>query len=110
MTPMASRLVGRIARRPSLPLTARDVDDLAMLRTSPELRLALASLCPDEIRTGEVTESALLHAVWATGMAAVREKAEAAGYAALAASMTTAETAENQAFARRRVPQWVHEE
>lgn len=99
---MPSRNQGRVVRRPSLPLTERDVDDLQALQSSEELRLALEELSPDGLRAGKLSESALLHAIWTTGMAAIREKAEIVGYQALAASMTETEVAENRASARRR--------
>ncbi|MDO8730984.1 MAG: hypothetical protein Q7L55_00175 [Actinomycetota bacterium] len=107
---MASQIHGRIVRRPSFPLTNRDVDDLQELQTSEELRLALEELSPDGLRTGKLSESALLHAIWTTGMAAVREKAEMVGYQALAASMTATEIAQNRAWAQRRAPYWADEQ
>ncbi|MDP2012834.1 MAG: hypothetical protein Q8L05_01275 [Actinomycetota bacterium] len=106
---MVSRTHGRIVRRPSLPLNERDIDDLQALQASEELRQALAELSPDHFRSGPVSESALLHAIWATGMSAIREHAEILGYQALAASMTVTEIAANRAAARRRTPYWADE-
>lgn len=107
---MAARIQGRVVRRSSLPLTDRDVSDIEALQASDELRLALEELSPDQLRSGHVSESALLHAIWTTGMSAIRERAEIVGYQALAASMTEAEIAENRAWARRRAPYWADEE
>lgn len=97
-------------RRPSLPLTENDVRDIEALQDSEELRQALQELSPDQMRSGNVSESALLHAIWTTGMSAIRERAEVVGYQALAASMTAAEIAENRASARRRSPNWADEQ
>lgn len=82
---MSTRTQGRIVRRPSLPLNERDVEDLQTLQSSEDLRLALEVLSPDGLRAGKLSESALLHAIWTTGMAAIREQAEAAGYLGIGA-------------------------
>ena len=97
-------------RRPSLPLTDNDVRNIEALQESEELRQALQELSPDQLRSGQVSESALLHAIWTTGMSAVQERAEIMGYQALAASMTEAEIAENRAWAKRRAPYWADEQ
>lgn len=89
-------------RRSPLPLTDDDLADLARLRTAGPERDALAQLAPDELPDGQLTESALLHAVFEAGLRAIREAAEEQGYAELAASESTAEAAEHRSILRRR--------
>ncbi len=109
MLHMATRLNQRAVRRSPLPLTERDLADLAKLRVEGPYRAALAHLASGELPEGELTESALLHAVFSAGLRAVREAAEEHSYAADAASYR-AEDAERRAIARRRSPTWADED
>jgi hypothetical protein len=95
-------------RRPSLPLTQKDEDDLAMVRGSELYREALARLS-GESTIIELTESAFLHAVLVAGIQAVRMSSEEAGYAILAAERA-GNADQRRAVARRRPPSWAAEE
>lgn len=107
MLGMARRLREPAQDRKPLPLTSRDLEDLERLRSPGPERTALADLggTPAE---GDVTESMLLHAVFAVGLRVVREAAEAQAYAE--AAQDRRETAdEDRAIARRRRPSWADE-
>jgi len=94
---MNLRLGDRVTRRTALSLTDRDEADLARLRESP----AREHLGLPE---GNVSESALLHAVFAAGIRALEDAEEEAGYAELA--VIEAATADiDRAVARRRRPE-----
>lgn len=98
-----------VVRRPSLPLTARDEAELSVLRSSPAHRRALASLAPNGPSADhDVTEGALLHAIFEAGLAAVRESAIEQGYAALAEEYAR-NTTERRRLARRRKPSWTED-
>ena len=73
-----------VARRASLPLTDRDLADLARLREpdGPWLRRLRAHAGEDKLGS----EAQILHAVWVVGMDRLREEVLDEGYAALAAS------------------------
>src|SRR5690348_12282129 len=103
------RFQAGVVRRPSLPLTEQDERDLKRLRESELHREALARLSGTPEVTTAVSESALLHAVFEAGLAAVREASEEAGYAQLAVEMDL-EAKHRRADARRRRPSWAHEE
>ena len=107
---MASRMNQRPVRRSPLPLTERDIADLERLRTPGPTREALARVLPGELPEGDVTESALLHAVFKAGLRAIRETAEELSYAADAAGETAAEAAEHRRILRRRRPSWADED
>ena len=64
-------------KRQSVTLSARDLADLAMIRTSPEAQRAVGA-------TAGMSEAALLHALLAHSLRQAREAAEEAGYAAYA--------------------------
>jgi hypothetical protein len=107
---MATRMNEPAVRRPSLPLTDRDVADLDRIRSSPSDRAALGHLVPGRVPAeGSVAESVLLHAIFEAGLRAVRERAEEEGYRQLAAEYK-AEDAERRARARRRPPHWAGDE
>lgn len=98
-------IVERPARK-SLPLSARDLSDLSVLRHSPAHRGALADLAG--IRLSETSsEATVLHAIWEAGVQAVRERVEDAGYAEMAAER---DPAAGKAVARRRPPTWADEQ
>jgi hypothetical protein len=106
---MAARMNQRAVRRPPLPLTERDLADLAALRDPGPGRAALGRLAPGALPEGDITEAVLLHAVFEAGLRAVREAAESAGYEQLAAGYE-AEDAERRQIARRRRPHWAAED
>jgi hypothetical protein len=97
-----------VVRRPSLPLTERDERELALLRSSAAHREALDRLTALEAAAAELSESALLHAVFDVGLRAIRDEIEESGYALLAAEQGDASTS-HRAEARRRPPAWAHE-
>jgi hypothetical protein len=93
------------ATRKSVPMSERDVRDLAVLRRSPSHGGVRA------VRGGlPITEStraaAVLHAVWEAGLKAVLERVEDEGYAQLASERRLAD---RKAVARRRRPLWAEE-
>ena len=97
----------RIVRRPSLPLTERDEQDLASVRNSPEYRTALGLPTTDDV-SQDVSESVLLHAIFEAGLRAIRRQAEEVGYAEIAQSYIQ-EDAQRRTIARRRRPAWAEE-
>lgn len=105
MCSMATRLRSKVTRRPSLPLTERDEADLATLRANDEYLEALARLADTPLDHATASESALLHAIFEIGMNALRDSAEADGYAQIAAE-SAAENGVRRATARRRLPTW----
>jgi hypothetical protein len=106
---MAARLNQRTVRRSPLPLTERDLTDLASFRGPGPAREALARLAAADLPEGDITESALLHAVFEAGLRAVRETAEELSYAADATAYQ-AEDAERRRIAHRRRPHWADED
>ncbi|HSF26041.1 MAG TPA: hypothetical protein VLC50_00840 [Actinomycetes bacterium] len=104
---MTVRLRAAVVRRPSLPLTERDEQELAALREHRTHLHVLEQLSGVPV-TGGTSEAALLHAVFQAGLAAVREAAEEAGYAEIAAASAD-RAPEARAAARRRRPTWADE-
>ncbi len=98
-------LLDKPVTRKSLPLSARDVEDLEKLRSSHEMREALSTLSSESI-TEASSEAALLHAVMEAGKRAIREHLESAGYAQIAQQR---EDYNRPAVARRRRPAWADE-
>lgn len=90
--------------RKSLPLSERDLHDLAVLRGSHAHRVALSQLADVDV-TEQSSEAAMLHAVLEAGIKAVERLVEDAGYAQIAAAATE----DRQATARRRRPSWADE-
>jgi hypothetical protein len=105
---MARRMDEAAQDRKPLPLTRRDLEDLDRLREPGPERTALAALS-GTLLEGKVTESVLLHAVFAAGLRIVREEAEAGAYADAADERRTAEP-EARRIARRRRPTWADED
>lgn len=105
---MAMRLNEPAQERKALPLTTRDLEDLDRLRSPGPERAALADLSGSQLE-GEVTESVLLHAIFAAGIRVVQEMAEARAYAE-AASERRAAGEEDRRIARRRRPSWADED
>lgn len=113
MLGMAIRLHARVTRRPSLPLTEEDDRALTLIRTVETYQAALQdlSLSPSGggVPASELSEAALLHAVFEAGLDAVRRGAQEAGYALLARERAESAT-ERRAQSRRRPPSWADEE
>lgn len=63
-----------VGKRLSVPLTTRDLEDLNLIRNSPE---RLGTLSADIDVT---SEAALVHAVFEAGLEHIRQAAELAGY------------------------------
>ncbi len=105
---MATRLNEPTERRTPLPLTARDLADLAKLREPGPEREALSALAT-ALPDGDVSEALLVHAVFVAGLRAVREAAETASYEADAPDRH-ARTDADRAAARRRRPSWADED
>ncbi len=106
---MGTRLRDPIVRRPSLPLTAADEQQLQGLRESPESQAALEQLTGASVADpAEISEAALLHAIFKAGLRAVRHYAEEAGYAQLA-EQNAADDERRRSEARRREPSWAGE-
>lgn len=106
---MAARMSAPVVRRPSLPLTAQDEEDLAALRSSPAFRRALEVVAPSQPSADiELGESALLHAIFEAGLAIVRRTVEDEGYEQLASDYAF-RASERRSVARRRPPSWADE-
>lgn len=103
---MAVRFAQGVVRRAQLPLTQRDLDDLAALNGPTPQREALRRLVPEEL-ADQISESALLHALLELALTRVREETEAAGYAALASQQ---DDDDRRRVARRRTPGWAADE
>lgn len=106
---MSQKLNQATERRAPLPLTARDIEDLAKLRKPSPEREALSDLA-DVSLADEVSEALLIHAVFTVGLRAIWETAEAHGYAQLAAQKeASGQAADRQAISDRRAP-WADED
>lgn len=101
---MTTRLAATVVRRPSLPLTERDVEDLRKLRGSKRQAEALSSISGTNV--SDVTESVLLHALLEAGFQALRDAVNSSGYGDLAAQQ---DVESQRATARRRKPNWADE-
>lgn len=95
----------RVTTRKSLPLSERDLEDLAKLRGSMAHRAALSRLVDGDV-SHDVSEAGLLRAVLEAGLRAVQVSVEEEGYAQIAADM---DVAARRASARRRRPSWADE-
>ncbi|WGY04331.1 hypothetical protein QI633_11295 [Nocardioides sp. QY071] len=95
----------RPAARKSLPLSARDIRDIDMLRGSADRRAALSNLVAEEVAE-DSSEAAVLHAVFEAGLRAVSQELESRGYAEIAEDYTLAE---RRRVSRRRKPAWADE-
>ena len=109
MSTMARRMSLPVVRRPSVPLTATDEEELQALRVSPDMRRALGEIAPMHPALEEdVSEGVLLHAVLQAGFAALRVRIESDGYAALAEEYASASDTRRR-MSRRRKPGWADE-
>jgi hypothetical protein len=100
---MSTRLNQQTVRRAGLPLTERDLADLEAIRNAPE-REAVGRAADTELPSGDLTEAALLHAVFTAGLRALRRAMDDAGYAQLADDDEYMD--EMRRIARRRRPGW----
>ena len=103
---MVARFAQGVVRRAQLPLTQRDLDDLAALNGPTPQREALRRLVPEGL-ADQSSESALLHALLELALSRVREETEAAGYAELARQQ---DDDGRRQVARRRTPGWTFDE
>ncbi len=107
---MATRLKGPVKTRKSLPLTERDLADIARLRGETPERQALSELA-GVVVADSVAEAALLHMIFEAGLRAIRDRAEERAYASAAADrVASGEADEARRIARRRRPAWVGED
>jgi hypothetical protein len=93
-----------VVTRKSLPLSARDLEELERLRDSAVHRDALRTLAG--VDSSGLSEAALLKAVMDIGFNALLHQVEIEGYAAMA---TETNVAASKAVARRRRPSWADE-
>jgi hypothetical protein len=106
---MKTRMTGPTVRRPSLPLTERDEQELTLLRESPIHRSMLAELSAGSTFPKDVSEAVMLHTVFEIGLRTVREALEEKGYAELAKAQAEEEP-NKYVTARRYRPTWADEE
>jgi len=99
-----------VQRRTSLPLTEANESDLSALLESSSYQFALEQLSGTKIVDQEISSSALLHAIFEAGMAAVKKTAEIDGYAEIASGISLASAQQKRREARRRRPTWANEE
>jgi hypothetical protein len=104
-----SRLTEQAKTRKSLPVTEKDLADIARLREETPEREALCEL--SGIVVGEsIAEAALLRMIFEAGLRAIREKAEELAYASAAEDrLSSGDADENRRIARRRRPAWADE-
>lgn len=94
MVSMATTRMPHVERRASLPLSPRDVADLARLRDLP-IREEL------DLPEGEISEAVLLHAIFTAGLHAIEAMMQERAYAELANQYrNTPEGAERRAARR----------
>jgi hypothetical protein len=105
-----SRLTEPAKVRKSLPLTERDLADIARIREDTPEREALSEMA-DVVVVESVAEAALLRMIFEAGLRAIREKAEARAYASAAEDrLASGEADETRRIARRRPPGWASED
>jgi hypothetical protein len=106
---MVSRLTEPAKTRKSLPLTEKDLADVARLRQETPEREALSEMAGIVVVEG-VAEAALLHMIFEAGLRAIRERAEERAYASAAEDrLAGGDTDEARRIARRRRPAWADE-
>ncbi|MFT4164036.1 MAG: hypothetical protein QM650_02200 [Microlunatus sp.] len=96
-----------VTKRKSLPLSERDLQDLELLRRSPDRRIALEALVHAELPS-TASEAQLLSALLAAGLEAVNQKVAEESYASEAAARRASD-ATQRAVHRRRQPDWAGE-
>lgn len=103
---VGTRVKEPVVRRPSLPLTEEDDAALRRMRSSAPSLKALQALTGVDAATA--TEAALLQAILRSGLRAIADEVERAGYAELADDYRR-ESEGRRASARRRRPAWAQE-
>lgn len=106
---MTTRITSPVQRRSSLPLTEANESDLSTLLESSSYQMALEKLTGTKIVDQEISSSALLHAIFEAGMAAVKKTAELEGYAQIASEISVSSTQQKWKEVRRRRPTWADE-
>jgi hypothetical protein len=105
-----SRFTEPAKARKSLPLTEKDLADIARLREQTPEREALSEMVGITV-VESVAEAALLRMIFETGLRAIREKAEELAYASAAEDrLASGEADETRQSARRRRPAWAAED
>jgi hypothetical protein len=106
---MVFRLTEPAKTRKSLPLTEKDLADVARLREETPEREALSELA-GVVVAESVAEAALLRMIFEAGLRAIRDKAEERAYASAAEDrLASGEADETRQIARRRRPAWADE-
>jgi hypothetical protein len=106
---MVPRLMEPAKTRKSLPLSERDLADIARLREETPEREALSEMAGVVVEG--VAEAALLRLIFEAGLRAIREKAEEGAYAIAAQDrLASGEADEIRRIARRRQPGWADED
>jgi len=101
-----SRLTEPAKTRKSLPLTEKDLADIARLREETPEREALSEMVGFVVAES-VAEAALLRMIFEAGLRAIREKAEERAYASAGQErVASGEADEARRIARRRRPAW----
>jgi hypothetical protein len=107
---VATRLTDPAKTRKSLPLTEKDLADIARLREETPEREALSEMAGVVI-VESVAEAALLRMIFEAGLRAIRERAEELAYSSAAEDrVASGEAAEARRIARRRRPAWASED
>ncbi len=107
---MVSRLTEPAKTRKSLPLTEKDLADIARLREETPEREALSEMA-GVVVVESVAEAALLRMIFEAGLRAIRDRAEEMAYASAAEDrLPGGEADENRRIARRRRPAWADED
>ena len=107
---MASRIAEPAKTRKSLPLTERDLADIARLREQTPEREALSEMA-GVIVVESVAEAALLRMIFEAGLRAIRERAEELAYASAAEDRRSGgDPDDDRRIARRRRPAWADED
>lgn len=107
---MVARVAEQAKIRKSLPLTEKDLADIARLREDTPEREALSEMA-GVVVAESVAEAALLRMIFEAGLRAIREKAEERAYASAAEDrLASGEAAEARRTARRRRPAWADED
>jgi hypothetical protein len=106
---VVSRLTEPAKTRKSLPLSEKDLADIARLREETPEREALSEMAGVVVES--VAEAALLRMIFEAGLRAIREKAEERAYASAAEDrLASGEADETRRIARRRRPAWADED
>jgi hypothetical protein len=107
---VVSRLAEPAKARKSLPLSEKDLADIARLREQTPEREALFEMAGVVI-VESVAEAALLRMIFEAGLRAIRERAEERAYASAAEDrLTSGKVEETRRIARRRRPAWASED